>query len=110
MGRRLSENSYPREICRKRSGRRTDSQRWKFRRLAPIARRLEDGNVGQLFAGLNTTQHEATAAHVSAANEFGGERKAFSKDRKQRIHVFRGCDAAQKHDLTIGTRRFREGT
>src|SRR6266700_21502 len=48
-----------------------------------MSRRCENGNVGQLLAGLNAPQDESTAAHISAADEFGGENQLFAENIKQ---------------------------
>lgn len=58
-----------------------------------------DGNVVELRAALNATKHEAAAAHISAAGEFGREEKPLSENLQQRIDVFWGGDAAQQDDL-----------
>lgn len=55
--------------------------------------RFEHRNIGQLFAGLNTPQHEPTAAHISTADEFCGKDQPSAKDIEQWVHIFRSCDA-----------------
>ena len=69
------------------------NQMVEFGRFAAIPRGIEDGNIGQFLAGLNTTQHKATAAHISATDECGGKHQLSAKHFKQRVHILRGCDA-----------------
>ena len=66
-----------------------------------MPRRAEHGDVSQLFAGFDASQHESTSAHVSATDEFGRKHKLRSEDAEQGIHIFGGRDAAQKYDLTV---------
>jgi len=63
--------------------------------------RFEYRDVCQRYAGLNTPQHEPTAAHISPADEFSGKDEPLAKNMEQRFHVFRSCNAAQKSNLAI---------
>jgi hypothetical protein len=63
--------------------------------------RFEYRDVRQGYAGLNTPQHEPTAAHISPADEFSGKDEPLAKHMKQWFHVFRSCNAAQKNNLAI---------
>ena len=61
--------------------------------------RLAHGNIGQLLARLNASEHEPSTTHVSPTYEFGGKNESSAKDIDQRVHIFWRCNAAQKHNL-----------
>jgi hypothetical protein len=46
---------------------------------------------------LDASQHQSPAAHVTSTDEFERKMKPIAELRLENIHVFAGCDAAEKH-------------
>src|SRR5213593_3783030 len=72
-----------------------------LRRATPMTPRARERRVIQLETCLHAAQHEATPAHVAAADEVRWEHQAITKDGQEQIHVLAGGDAAEQHDLTV---------
>ena len=53
-----------------------------------MAGSIANRNIGQLLAGLDTTQQKPTAAHISSSSEFCRKQQPVAESFKQRIDVF----------------------
>ena len=65
-------------------------------------------NIAELLAAVRAAQHQAAAAHVSPAGEFGREEKPFAENLQQRLDIFGRRDAAQKNDFAGRSDVFRD--
>ena len=59
--------------------------------------------VGQLCPCIHASEHEPTAAHISAANKFNRKKQLLPKDLEKWINVFRCRNAAKEDDLAISS-------
>ena len=59
--------------------------------------------VGQLCPCIHASEHEPTAAHISAANKFNRKKQPLPKDLEKWINVFRCRNAAKEDDLAISS-------
>ncbi len=66
-----------------------------------MADSLLERYISEWRARLHAAQHESTAAHVSASDEFRGEQEAFAKASEKWIRIFRRGYAAQENDLAV---------
>lgn len=73
-----------------------------------MERGVEDRHIHEFFARLDTTQHQATSAHITTSNEVCGEQQALAKNLKQGSHVFRSRNTAEKNHLTRILQHLRE--
>ena len=60
-----------------------------------------DRNIVQFEAGRDAAEHQAAAAHVTAADEVDRKRQLTPEDRQQDVDVLPGCDAAKQHDVAV---------
>ena len=72
-----------------------------LRRTTPLPHCPADGCVFQFLAAGRATQHEATATHVTTADEGRREQQAIAKDREQHLDVLPGGDAPEQYDVAI---------
>lgn len=72
-----------------------------LRRTTPLPHCPADGCVFQFLAARRATQHEATATHVTTADEGRREQQAIAKDREQHLDVLPGGDAPEQYDVAI---------
>ena len=66
------------------------------------------GTYGSSKPAVDAAEHQSAAAHVAAADEVGREHQALAEDRQQQVDVFAGRDAAEQHDLAVGTNRLAQ--
>src|SRR5262249_13433738 len=89
-------------------GRRFESRRVLYRRPEPrragaVPEGVTNPYIGKLRARSRASQQEASAAHVSAADELRRETQPLAKRVQQGIDVLAGSDAAQEDHLTAAT-------
>jgi hypothetical protein len=70
-----------------------------------VARRAGDRDVLELRALSDAAEHEAAAAHVAAADELARELEARAEEGFEDPDVLSGRDAAEQHDLVVGSER-----
>jgi hypothetical protein len=64
--------------------------------------------VVELDPAGGAAQHQAAAAHVTAADERRRISEAIAKDRQQHIHILTARDAAEQHHLRLLAEPFGE--
>src|SRR5262245_11316655 len=72
-------------------------------RTRPVTDGARDRHVGKLLARPYAAEQQAAAAHVAPADEIDRELQPFTKNVGEDVHVLRRRNAAEKHDLALGT-------
>jgi hypothetical protein len=84
------------------------SSRLELRRALSFSHGACDGDVRELRPIDGAAEKQSAPAHIAAADEIGGEAKAFSEVIEEDIDIFRRRDAAEENDLAVCPQSFGE--